>query len=156
MIDWFNNKSSVYCIVYSPPQVKSPSTIIYPSFMGSYLPLLPLPSENHILLSLYEVFLILFYFCLIPSPFSPRPPSPPHLTAVSLFSVCMYIWTFIDLSMLNIKSTLELYFWFQDIHTYIWMNQKRSQEMWKYWAMGANFQFINKFWWSNIQDGDYS
>ena len=42
----FYNTSSVYCIVYSPPQVKS-SIIIYPSLPSSTSPSSPFPYGSH-------------------------------------------------------------------------------------------------------------
>ena len=74
----FYNTSSVYCIVHSPPQVKSPSITIDPP--------LPFPASSHphfplvitILLSAWRCFFVCFQFCLTPSPFSPSPPIPFH------------------------------------------------------------------------------
>ena len=68
------NASSLYCIVCSPPKVKSPSTTIYPPFT--------LFNLSPTFLSLWESALLclrsfLFVcFCIIPSPFSPSPPTP--------------------------------------------------------------------------------
>ena len=43
----FYNIPSVYCTVCSPPEVKSPSITIYPSFTLSYIPPPHFPSGNH-------------------------------------------------------------------------------------------------------------
>ena len=42
----FYNTSSVYCVVCSPPKVKSPSITIYPPLPSSTAPT-PSPSGNH-------------------------------------------------------------------------------------------------------------
>ena len=79
----FYYTSSVYCIMCSPPQVKSPSLTIYHPHT-----LLPFPSVNHhTVICIYEVFLFCFVFCLIPSPLSPSPLTPASLTIVSLSPV---------------------------------------------------------------------
>ena len=70
------HSSSEYCIVCSPPQVKSPFTPMYSHFTLFYLPLHPFPSGNHhIVFCVYKVFY--FYFLLNPFTFFTEPPKPP-------------------------------------------------------------------------------
>ena len=83
--------SSVHCIVWSPPQVRSPSVTSYPPFTLSYL-LPPLsPPGNHCavvcLWGFLFFFLNLFTFLILP-------PKPSPLTAISLFSISMSLSLF--------------------------------------------------------------
>ena len=57
----FHNTPSVYCIVCSPPQVKSPATTIYAPFAVFYPLPPPFPSGNHHVV----VFVFELMFCFL-------------------------------------------------------------------------------------------
>ena len=57
----FYTTSSVYCIVSSPSQVKSPSITIYSHYTLFYLPLSPFPLAITVLLSVSMSFLFSFF-----------------------------------------------------------------------------------------------
>ena len=72
-------------IVRSPPQIMSFSFTIYFPYTFSYLPPPPFPSGNHhTVVCVWEG----LFFCLIPSPFSPRPTTHPCDSCQSI--LCIY------------------------------------------------------------------
>ena len=87
----FYNTSFVHCIVCLPPQLKFPITVCPLLSAPFYILLRPFPcgSNHHIVVCVYEV---LFFSCLIPSPFSPSTSSTPALTAVSLLSMSLFLF----------------------------------------------------------------
>ena len=104
----FYKTSSVYCIVCSPPQVKSPSTTIYPLIPSSNSPhppfLLVTPHWCQCLEGLLWGVVCLFAFCFISSPFSPSCSNHSPLTAVSLFSLSLFLFCLlISLCFFNYK-----------------------------------------------------
>ena len=87
----FYKTSSVYFIVCSPPQVKSPSITIYPTFTLLTL-LTPLPSGNHhTVVCVWLLLFLVFCFALLnPLTFFNQPPKP--LTSDICQSVlCIYV-----------------------------------------------------------------
>ena len=69
----FYDTSSVYCIVCSSPQVKSPSITIYPPYT-LFCPPTPFPSGNHhTFVCIYKGFFCLFVFLLNPFTFFTDP-----------------------------------------------------------------------------------
>ena len=86
----------VYCVVCTPPQLKSPSVTTDLPSTFCYLPQPPFPLVITILLSVSVSFVLFCFvlFLLNPFTFSLSPLSLSPLTAVSLFSVSMSLFLF--------------------------------------------------------------
>ena len=107
----FHNTSFVFCVVCSPPWVKSPSITIYP----------PFPSGNrHAVVCVYEGF-----FSLIPLLFSPSPPALSPMAAVSLFSESMILFLFCLFC-----SSDFTYKWDHMVFVFLWLAYSLSMFSW--------------------------
>ena len=107
----FYSAWSVCCVVYSQPQVKSPSITIYipvPSFPS------PSPHNHHTVVYVHEFFLPFFFFDQSIHPLS----SPHPLTDVSLFCIYESVSILLVTSFWSLDSTYE---WNHTVVVFLWL-----------------------------------